>query len=353
LGPPEKAGYEHQSIVLAEGFEELGIQTLCNVNLWQKTINENDFLIKKVEDTSIYKDCDVVIFSSNIYSYQKQDLLPKELFTKVRNYKLVFIDSSDGLITPGLNVEIQENVDIVLKSHYTKANSFPGNFKPWQFGISNRIINAVKPFPFLTREKKIMVNFRVKHNLRDVVQKEILPIIEEKFALDTTTDSLNDVENISATDLLYWEQTGRRHYPTYYNRLARNMACASFGGELIKVYNHNNSNYSVNILNELRKIISGKRYSIYQFDSWRFWEALVAGCCTFHVDFNKFGFVLPVNPVNQKHYFGSDIFNPFQTKKFMKHDYSYFEDISSSGREWVLDNYSPKKVAERFLKFFY
>jgi hypothetical protein len=350
-GPVEKAGYENQMIILAEGFQKLGIQSFCNTNVWEKMPNSNDFLLKEEKDISCYQECDIVIFSSTIYNYKRLDLLPKNLWNRNRKYKLVFIDGSDGLVTPGFDKDIYNNVDFILKSHYTKKTPYPKNFVPWQFGFSNRVMESVIPVPFQDRDKSMLINYRVIHTLREHVKNEILPIIGKRFLLKDQIDSKNQLFD-SDVEELYWKQTGGRHNNKYYERLSKTMACACFGGELESSL-HKIKNKNLNtLLGLINNFVPIARYTIYQYDSFRFWESLVAGCCTFHVDFDQFGFVLPVNPINNKHYIGVNILKPEKICNIMAHEYNYFEDISAAGREWALSNYSPTKVAQRFLEIF-
>ena len=77
---------------------------------------------------------------SYLYDYQRQDILPQNIFDANRKYKLVFIDAADGLITPGYSEELRQ-VDFVLKSHYCNKYKYPKNFVPWQIGLTNRIID--------------------------------------------------------------------------------------------------------------------------------------------------------------------------------------------------------------------
>jgi hypothetical protein len=93
-----------------------------------------------------------------------------------------------------------------------------------------------------------------------------------------------------------------------------------------------------------------KTNRISQWDSWRFWESLAAGCVTFHVDFEKYGFELPVLPKNWEHYIGIDLDNIQESIDKIAEQPEVLEKISIQGREWVLQNYSPKAVALRFME---
>ncbi len=88
---------------------------------------------------------------------------------------------------------------------------------------------------------------------------------------------------------------------------------------------------------------------IIQFDSWRFWESLAAGCLTFHFDFEKYGMTLPVMPENRVHYIGVDLNNIDETIGFIEQNPDRLAEIAANGRKWALEHYSPRPTAQRFL----
>jgi hypothetical protein len=344
-GPADKAGYEHQLLAIAEGLNHLGVETYGNVDYWKTDPHSSAFQITS-NSAVCYSDCDAVVFSSTLYAYNRQDLLPTALFRPTRRYKLIFVDSADGIRTPGFNSELR-SVDFVLKTHYCQKHDYPSNFKPWQFGLTNRIITSVKPLPFARRKNELLVNFRVPHHVRDLAAKIITPALYPTLITNSQTDSF-DERSFSQLDQLFWTQTGRRHYPEFYARLGSSKACAAFGGTLAKPLSE-----SKDLLSRLVRRIDAKfdilNYDrIYQFDSWRFWESLVSGCVTLHVDLEKYGAVLPVMPENRKHYLGVDFSRLEQSVNDLR-QFDKYEDIAANAREWALRNYSPTRVAERIL----
>ena len=88
---------------------------------------------------------------------------------------------------------------------------------------------------------------------------------------------------------------------------------------------------------------------IIQWDSWRFWKSLAAGCVTFHVDFEKYGLHLPVMPENWRHYIGIDLDNVQEAVERIADEPEIVERISTEGRLWALEHYSPVPTALRFL----
>ncbi len=344
-GPPDKAGYQHQVVGLAEGLKEHGIEFFSNINYWKIRPGSNEYLLNAKPDHH-YEDFDVVVVNSMFYDYGREDLLPEQIFSKKRKFKLVFIDRSDGYITPGFLPKIR-NADLVLKSHYNRKYTYPENFVPWQFGLSNRIISSLNPLPFDDRQNEILVNYRVQHNVRNLAEKKVMGEVCKHLKRNSDVDSFDERPD-GEYDRLYWEQTGRRHSPAYYKRLERSKACAAFGGTL-----QNSLTAKQNIFSKyLGKV--DYRYNflkhdrVYQYDSWRFWESLASGCVTLHLDFDKYGAVIPEMPQNDKHYLGIDLSDLKNTKKRIA-QIDRYKDISHYGREWVLKYYTPKIIAARFL----
>jgi len=344
IGTPDKTGYEHQIISIAEGLREIGVEFYSNINYWCESHETDSFLLTSRNDLS-FEDCGVVVFSSNYLLYQGRQMLPDNLFAKERNYQLVYIDDSDGLITDGFN--LSDNVDLVLKSHFNKKYIYPSNFRPWQFGLTNRIITSALPHQTGVRKNKMLVNFRVHHSVREEAKNKVIPVISKYFSINGATEDF--AENESVLDQLYWRQTGRRHYENYYSRLSESVACACFGGYFQKTIPFQGSKfgYILRHLDYKFKLFSYNK--VYQYDSWRFWESLAAGCCTFHVDLDKYGAVLPVMPVNGVHYLGVNFDDLAFLEKQLEKGTDYLEKIGEQGRQWAMNNYSPVSTATRFL----
>jgi len=345
LGPAEHAGYEHQLIALAEGLMALGIQPLGNVNYWLKSPNSDDYLIKahQPEDLNAF---DLVIFSSTFYGYHRTDLLPDDLFSTERSYQLIFVDSSDGLMTPGYQESFRA-VDLVLKTHYCNRYTQPDNFVPWQFGLTMRVLDYARPLPYAQRKSQLLSNFRVGHQLRGMVERLAQAHFYPLYPQNAQRDSFED-KPASATDKLYWYQTGRRHYPAYYKRLGEHLLVNATGGYLQNKWNAKPGllHRAIGKLGAKLGVLPYDR--VFQFDSPRFWESLAAGCCILHIDFEQFGLQLPVMPENGIHYIGIDLQQPEKTVNLLK-DKALVEQIAKQGRDWALKWYSPEVIALRLL----
>ena len=336
----------HDYISLAEGFTELGISCFGDREMYKQGVNK-DFLIKYDKDFHI-ESADIVFFHYTLYSLkekQADDIIKKLINIPNRKFITIFIDSADGLITSGYNKGAQL-CDIVLKTHYNEKYAYPSNFHAWQFGLTNRILNAVDPIPYNERKDRFLVNFRQKHQLRDYVNNLIHPIIDKHSHWDCAFDNFT-AEGLDDDDLLFWNQTGARHYPSYYKKLSVTKSCACYGGVFAMPWGNTNK-YTAKIARKINDIIKVSKWDrVRQWDSWRLWEAWAAGCCVVHIDFDKYGCKLPVMPENGVHYIGIDIDNLTRFEKQIGED---MEFIAQKGREFVLEHYSPLQVAKRLLK---
>ncbi|MEG4859826.1 hypothetical protein QUB75_20245 [Microcoleus sp. K1-B6] len=166
--------------------------------------------------------------------------------------------------------------------------------------------------------------------IREIVREQFLPLIQHILPPDESTEDF-DKSPSDSYHYLQWKQTGKRHYPSYYQRLKQSAACACFGGAVTSSY------------------FTGEPI-VEWWDSWRFWESLAAGCVTFHVDFDKYGVKLPVMPENWRHYIGIDLDNMQDTVDRIADDPGILEKISMEGRQWAIENYAPVPTALRFLE---
>lgn len=351
-GPPEGAYFQDLIVNLAEGFQNLGIQFYSSNNYW-KLFPDSDQTLLQHNPNIAHWDCDIVVLERQWF--EENGALPKDLFNPSRQYITVYLDCSDGLRTFSWLPEFN-NFDFIFKTHYNKNIKCPSNVYPWAFGLSSRVINELSDcIPFAERNKCLLVNFRhqkFSHSLRRFTQKFFIPKIHDTLPIDSFADDLS-MPPQDPYHYLRWTQTGRRHYPSYYKRLSKSIACACFGGYFLAPsftdHNPKISYYSSKLISELSGL-GWKTNRIGQWDSWRFWESLAAGCVTFHLDFEKYGFKLPVIPKNWEHYIGIDLDNIQEAIDRIFDQPEILEKIAAQGRIWALDNYSPQAVALRFIK---
>lgn len=343
-GSPDQAAYQHSIICLAEGFKKIGIDFYADRNYWQLSTQENDYLFRHNPSVTA-DDCSVVIINDFWLRYGKA--LPSNLFHSRRKYITVYFELF-GTSNYSLKPELK-NVDFVFKAHSNSRLKYPINFYPWAFGLSNRILQATSELTsFGERKRNLLVNFRVNHPIRNIVQKKFIPGIKDYLQTDSSSENFN-THPTDDYDYLMWCQTGRRHYPNYYKRLLHSSACACFGGYFRRSFPQTlgvKPKFWHRILNKLD--LSTPK--ITRWESWRFWEALAAGCVPFHLDYNKYGASLPVMPENWRHYVGVDLGNIQETINRIANEPQLLEKISTEGRRWAIEHYSPVPTAERFLK---
>ena len=355
-------------ITLAEGLRELGIPFHANCNYWQETTELGSWLFR--HDPAVGPDdCDVVVVSYFYPRFTKmvtfetvQQPLPAGLFKQGRKYKTVFMDHFDGHRTISWEPEYRQ-FDLILRTKLNRRAWHPENMKPWVLGLNGRILKATEGGTEFTKRKRAMlVNFGASHpyphGTRDLAEKRFFPKIKEWIPLDGTKDDLTK-EPTDPYDLLMWKQTGARYSRSYYERLKQSQAVACFCGEMIPPMPFRNPEcYLVGgnkaklrrMFYEMLGKLDPRPPRSVQWDSFRFWEALAAGCVAFNIDLERYGVELPVMPENWKHYIGLNLENVDETIERLEADKGCLERVAAAGREWAMSNYSPKKAAERLLK---
>ena len=340
---PEKSSYQHLTICLAEGLKSLGIPYYSDINYWKLIPDEEKYLFQQNPEV-LPNDCDVVVL--NDMWFEAGYDLPKDLFHPNRKYKTVYFESWG--VSNYSRDPIFRKFDFIFKTHFSQKLAYPSNIYPWAFGLSERILNANNNIPvFEDRVKSILVNFRLSHPIRQKMNRDFIPLIEHLLKPDQSSDRL-DVYPSNSYDYLMWQQTGRRHYPSYYHRLQAAVACASFGG----IFRNWPKNYTTQkqfvhrILNKLDFRVP----AILRWESWRFWESLAAGCVPFQIDYEKYGALLPAMPENWKHYIGIDLSNQKKVVEKLSDEPDILKEIAVQGRQWAIENYSPVPTAKRFLE---
>jgi hypothetical protein len=355
-------------ITLAEGLRELGIPFHANCNYWQETTEPGSWLFR--HDPEVRPDdCDVVVVSffyprwirMGTFDLRTQPL-PGGLFKQERKYKTVYIDSHDGHRTVSWEPEYRQ-FDLILRTKLNRRAWHPENLKPWTMPLEKRIIDATRNAPeFQKRRKVILVNYGASHpyphGTRQLSARVFEPKIEKVLPIDRTKDDLTK-EPADAYDRLMWRQTGGRYSRSYYDRLKQSQAVACFCGEMIPPMPFRNpEGYLVGgnkaklrrLFYEMLGKLDPRPPRSVQWDSFRFWEALAAGCVAFNVDLERYGVILPVMPENWTHYIGVNLEKVDETIERLRTDGGCLERIAAAGRKWAMSNYSPKKAASRLLE---
>jgi hypothetical protein len=354
-------------VALAEGLQELGVPYSGNCNYWRQSTNPDDYLVRHDPEVRP-EDCDVVIVSGTWPFFVRpgtfeaiQRPLPDGLFSKDKKYKTVFLDNQDGHRSVSWEPEYRQ-FDLVLRSHLNRRAWHPPNMKPWVLGFTRMTLNELKDAaPFAERKHAVLVNFGASHpyghGTRAEAAKTFLPGLEKLMPFDTTKDDLKKPP-ADPYERLMWEQTGMRFAQSYYDRLKSSQAVACFCGEVIPpmpwmnpgqyLVGGNKAKLKRFLFEALARFDPRPLRSV-QWDSFRAWEAWVAGCANINIDLDLYGPELPVMPENWKHYIGVDLRRPMEAIRRLEANPAFFEQVAAQGREWARENYSPSATAARLL----
>ena len=241
---------------------------------------------------------------------------------KGRKFLLCMADFANQIVPP--------DGSLGLMAHASTALLTDGPRVPWAFGLTDeRIACCPDPGDFESRRPVLLRDFRpsAAQGVRLALDLSLLPHLAGHFTIDRELDA------------------------AHFGRLHDCQACLAYGGD-----------FAENILRshfyaqqpELREHLSRWRFvqepAICRWDSWRFWESLVCGTLTIHIDLDKYGCQLPVMPKPWVHYIPVDLAEPKQTVDRMMEERANWAEIARCGREWALRHYSPDAVARRFLE---
>ncbi|MCC6212382.1 MAG: glycosyltransferase family 1 protein [Burkholderiales bacterium] len=364
----EEGNLQEDVIALAEGLRDLGVPFSGSCDYWLESTEPGDYLIR--HDPAIRpEDCDVVVVSYTWPYWIRMktfDLvrrpLPEGLFKTGRKYKTVYMDSHDGHRTVSWEPEFRQ-FDLILRSKLNRRAWHPENVRPWVLGFTRRILSATADAPpFEKRAATLLWNFGASHpyshGVRTLAERTFVPAIEPLLVVDRTKDNLA-TEPADAYERLMWHQTGGRFSGAYYARLKASRAVACFCGELIPPLPYRNPECYLVGGNRarIRRTVYGllgqldsRAPRLVQWDSFRFWESLISGCVAFNPDLERYGAQLPVMPENWKDYIGVDFTRVSDAIERIRADPGCLERIANEGPRWALENYSPRRMAERFLE---
>ena len=347
---PDNTGYPHTIVCLGEGLSALGIKLYSDVNYWQLSPEKEEYLFPHNPEVTP-DDCDIVVLNHDWFT-QAHRPLPKNLFHQNRKYVTVYMDGEDGSKTHSWLPECRQ-FDFIFKINYNSKFRYPSNVHPWAQGLSERMLRELKSISnFYDRKSHILVNFREVSKIRQSVRRstydEFMPRIQNVLPVHNIVEGLNNFSS-EPYHYLNWTQTGRRHSPNYYKSLQESVACACFTGYFVTSWPRDIASPASRILKRLLVKLRLKSSRIIDWDSWRFWESLAAGCVGFHEDFEKYGLFVPVMPKNWHHYIGIDFDNIQEAVDRIADDPDILERIATAGRLWVLEHYAPVPTTMRFL----
>ncbi len=356
--------YQDDVVVLAEGLRELGVGVYGNCPYWRQTPGADDWLV--TFDPRIGPDdCDIVVVSrrwarwlDNQFGVHESPL-PGGLFKAGRRYRTAFFDFSDGYATESWRPEYRP-FDVIFRAKFNRRCYHPGNHRPWALGLSARVLRATAaPRPWAHRRRDLLINFNASHafvhQARALMERRFTPLAARQFTINRHCDNLREPPS-EPYDRLMWEQTQRRHSRDYYERLGSSQAVAAFCGWLIPAApfapNYLVGGHRAQIRcawHEILDRFDPRPRRLIQWDSWRFWEALAAGCLVFNFDLPHFGVALPVMPADFVHYVAVRPDNAAAVLARLAAEPGLAEQIAAQGRAWALTHYAPRPSARRFL----
>jgi hypothetical protein len=345
--------YQHESVALCEGLLELGYTCVANENYWWEPATKKHLIkVGNVHSASVHV--------YNVYYFQAYpDAIGKVDYSKVN----ILIDREDGLYGAFTHPKFQR-FDLILRAqynHHIPYHHYHSNIQPWAFGLSRRITEAVDS----SRDQELMPvlgqTYRLSHSLRTLASESLNPLLGGAYPVHEWISASHEDEapdKLRGDTLLLWQQSGHRHDPSYYQFLNRCALTYAFGGLIFpKPYLTSRLQKPLQRWHQWqyqRKRAQGKPVERHvlldQFDSWRWWESLYSNSVPIHMDFDYWGWQLPVQPVEGEHYLGV---KDWDFEGFAERLLALGEEdlarIAKAGQEWCLQHYSPPAIAARFL----
>ncbi len=216
--------------------------------------------------------------------------------------------------------------------HESKFAKKGGRRFPLAFGPSNGLIAATENrMPFEQRKLVALRNFRptFSQSVRGLLDIAFVPHLQKHMAVDASvlnpTDYLQSMMNA---------QLCLAYGGDFYTSQSDNTLLASKHPEVFKV--HTFASFKDKAL-------------VMRWDSWRFWESMMAGCVTVHLDFEKYGFDLPELPKPWVHYAPIHLDDLKGSVEALMQHQNQWPEIAAQGRNWAIEHYAPNPTAARFL----
>jgi hypothetical protein len=356
--------YQDDVVVLADGLQQIGCEVFGNCNYWQRSPTPGDWLLR--HDPKIRpEDCDIVVVS---YLWSRwidarfkvhEQPLPGNLFAPGRCHRTAYLDLDDGYETHSWRPEFRQ-FDAVFRAKYNARCFHPANHHPWVLGLNHRMLamTAGAP-PWRERKRELLVNFGASHPYVHAARAHAGPpfvaAAQAHFAINDRRDDLS-VAPVNPYDQLMWEQTQHRHSRDYYERLKSAQAVVAFCGEFIppapfypRYLTGGRRARCTRSCYDALALLDPRPPRLIQWDSWRFWEGMAAGCLVFCFDLPHYGVELPVMPKAFVHYVSVQVDDPAAALNRLAREPGLDERIAAQGRTWALEHYSPATLARRFL----
>ncbi len=360
---PREQVYHDDLVYVGEGLEARGHRLFGNRNYWRKEADIENWLIK--HDPSVKPDdCQLVLVAGLFFECPVEEEkrltfaeLPTNVLRNDRRNNVVFIDTNDGWKTPMWRPECRD-MDVVLRTKLNRMCSYPGNVRPWVLGYSSRVERMAEgALDFANRRQVLLDNFGYSHTwthtVREWARRSVYPNIEKHMALEVRVAPSCTPEDGDWNWMMH-RQCARRHNPAYYRDLCSVQVVSSFCGDWFPQWPRDcrplcGGGRKADLRRKfwwlMHRLLRGKPRAI-QWDSWRFWEALICGAVPLTTNLEEVGVTLPVMPEPNVHYIACD------KRGFVDPDVfepSRLRLIAENGRAWARANYSPLAAADRLI----
>lgn len=317
--------FSYAATCLADGLSQLGVPIHANISYSDPLIC--DFRFECCADPARQREACCVLIDiqdSGPYNGQNVRITPPHEMTLA----LCMQDNVGEFCIDG--------VSAFLCTHENHFRILAGRRVPIAFGLSSSMIRRSMGLgPAERRNGMILRNFRpsLSQELRACLDLVLVPGLQRHFSVDTRI----------AGD-------GRWH-DDYYGLLRSSLGCLAYGGYFAQDLSKNEYFMRDDTFRAfLSSVAQGRETVVLRWDSWRFWESLLFGCLTLHLDFKEYGFMLPVMPENWRHYVGINLADVRRDVERLMDERNRWDEIAWNGRMWAIEHYSPLAVARRFVK---
>ena len=316
--------FSYAATCLADGLNQMGVPIFANISYCDPLIS--DFVFTKISDMSSVRQASCVVLDlQDTRQYYEQTVR----FNSPYSCTIAFCMQDD------VGNFCADGVDVLYCAHENRFRELAGRRIPMAFGLSSAMIRKSMTLQKCQpRLEKILYNFRpsLNQDLRSSLDLVLLPVLNRHIPV-----------------LCKYSSAGRWN-DDYYELLRSHAICLAYGGNYEQDFTKNE--YFMG--NERFRLFSAnvkhiQETVILRWDSWRFWESLVFGCVTVHLDFERYGFLLPEMPENWKHYVGINLSDVKADVERLMDERDRWPEIAWQGRQWAIKHYSPLAVGRRFI----
>ena len=327
LSPPtdREARYKPNIIAVAEGLKQLGHEVVANINYWKETV-DGDWLFKRARPT--YKES-LFVTGLDAWIFNGRNVMPVLMEFKRHHIPVILFDwiASRFYSVPN------DRIRLVDRYYFYSWNTRQAKCmlaQSWPIGLTQKVLDS--QHSETKRLRKVLWTHRVGHSLRALVKRTFY----DHYLPDLLVE-WNDgfeMKEGNAYDRLMARQTGKRHNPMFYAKLAQHHFVDCCGGKLVSP--------SV----------------VQQHDSYKLWEAFVAGAVVICIDFDHYGIHFGDRSTPQPkpfiHYVGLRLGNEESFESAANWIRNASEEelsrVAAAGREWAIEWFSPLPMATRLLE---